>query len=258
MKEDLIIGGRVWAIIFLALLLSACNGNSTGLPSSKRVLESVRAAAIDPVTWVPAAGAVAFGISGLDDNVTDWASDKTPLFGSRDRAIDASDRLRDLLKLGMAGTAMFAPVKGAYREFPERRLAANYLAIRSSEKTVKELKDLVGRERPDGSNKLSFPSGHTIEAVTAATLIRRNLSPAIQPPLFRTSFDAAIMGAGVLTGWARMEANRHYPSDVLTSVALGNFIAQSFYRALVDDEEAPLVQAEAEPDGFMLTIVTNF
>lgn len=158
----------------------------------------------------------------------------------------------------MAATAMFAPVNGAYREFPARRLAANALAIFSSEETVQGLKDLVGRERPDESNDKSFPSGHTVKAVTSTTLIRRNLSPSIQDARLRTSFNAAMIGAGALAGWARIEANKHYPSDVLASAALGNFFAQSFYRALVDDDDAPPVQFTLEPDGLTLILVKAF
>ncbi|MEM9626473.1 MAG: phosphatase PAP2 family protein [Pseudomonadota bacterium] len=153
---------------------------------------------------------------------------------------------------------MFAPVNGAYREFPGRRLAANALAIVSSEESVKGLKDLVGRERPDESNDKSFPSGHTIKAVTSATLIRRNLASSTQPSRFRTSFNAAVISAGVLTGWARIEADKHYPSDVLTSVSLGNFFAQFFYRAVVDDEGASAVQVAVEPDRLILTFGKTF
>ncbi|MGI9510016.1 MAG: phosphatase PAP2 family protein [Geminicoccaceae bacterium] len=230
----------------------------TWLPSSDRALNAAHQAAIDPATWLPAAGAVALGISGLDDNVTDWASDETPLFGNQERASNASDHLRDGLKLGMAATAMFAPINGAYRQFPGRRLAANALAIVSSEETVQGLKDLVGRERPDESNDKSFPSNHTVEAVASATLIRRNLAPSIQPPKIRASFNAAMVGAGALVGWARIEADKHYPSDVLTSAALGNFFAQSFYLALVDDEDAPSVQFTPEPDGLTLIFAKTF
>ena len=174
------------------------------------------------------------------------------------RASDASDHLRDGLMLGMAVTALFAPTPGADRQFPTRRLAANALAIGSSEGTVRGLKALVGRERPDESNDKSFPSGHTVKAVASTSLIRRNLAPSIKSPKLRAGFDAAMVSASTLVGWARMEADKHFPSDVLTSAALGNAFAQFFYRALVDDDDAPAVQVTAGSDGLTLTFVKAF
>jgi membrane-associated phospholipid phosphatase len=158
----------------------------------------------------------------------------------------------------MAATALFAPVDGAYREAPGRRIAANALAFVGSQETANGLKELAGRERPDESNDGSFPSGHSVKAVTSAALIRRNLGPSIEPSGLRTGFDAAMIGAGALTGWARIEADKHFPSDVLTSAALGNFFAQFFYRALVNDEEAQRVQLAVEPDGLSPSFTKAF
>ncbi len=246
------------AVISLTLFLAACSGKPSWLPSSDQALNAAHQAAVDPATWLPAAGAVSLGTMGWDDNIADWASDETPLFGSQEQASDASDHLRDGLLLGMVTTAILAPVNGAYREFPGRRLAANALAIVGSEETVKGMKDLVGRERPDESNNKSFPSGHTVKAVTSATLIRRNLVSSIQPPKLRAGFNAAMIGAGALTGWARLEAKKHYPTDVLTSAALGNFLAQFFHYALVRDEDAPTPMVNVTPEGLTLTISQTF
>jgi len=35
------------------------------------------------------------------------------------------------------------------------------------------------------------------------------------------------------TGWARVEAQKHYPSDVLAGMALGNFMAAFIYDAFM-------------------------
>ena len=42
------------------------------------------------------------------------------------------------------------------------------------------------------------------------------------------------------TVWARVEANVHYPSDVLFGAALGNFMATFFYKLLIDEDNENL------------------
>ena len=78
------------------------------------------------------------------------------------------------------------------------------------------LKLLVGRTRPGGGNR-SFPSGHTSAAFAAATLIDANSDG---------SFGVPAYGLAALTGYSRMEARRHYPSDVLAGAAIGILSAQ--------------------------------
>jgi hypothetical protein len=77
-------------------------------------------------------------------------------------------------------------------------------------------KYLVGRRRPDLSDFLSFPSGHTSMAFCAATLIERNAGPALGIPAY---------GAALVTGFSRIESGRHFTSDVLAGAALGTAVA---------------------------------
>jgi hypothetical protein len=69
--------------------------DATDLPGWKRIGETAKSAALDPCTWIPTAGAAVFGLTGLDENVSNWASENTPLFGTQDNAGKASDNLRD-------------------------------------------------------------------------------------------------------------------------------------------------------------------
>lgn len=79
------------------------------------------------------------------------------------------------------------------------------------------LKTAVQRLRPLGSSeRSSFPSGHTSIAFCAATLISREQGPAIAIP--------AYLLAG-LTGFSRVEAGRHFPSDVVAGAAIGTLSA---------------------------------
>lgn len=78
------------------------------------------------------------------------------------------------------------------------------------------LKKLVPRMRPGGGNN-SFPSGHTSTAFAAASLIYDNSGGAVGFPAY---------GLATLTGYSRMEARRHYPSDVIAGAAIGILSAQ--------------------------------
>ncbi len=79
------------------------------------------------------------------------------------------------------------------------------------------LKALVGRHRPEGSSDTaSFPSGHTAMAFCAATLIERNCGPRL---------GLLAYGVATVTGLSRIEAGKHFPTDVLAGAALGTLIA---------------------------------
>lgn len=88
---------------------------------------------------------------------------------------------------------------------------ANVMAVSVTE----ILKRSVKEERPDQSNDLSFPSGHTTVAFTNAALLYHeykdsNLWYASSGFLFATA-----------TGILRIANNKHYTSDVLAGAGIG-------------------------------------
>ena len=80
---------------------------------------------------------------------------------------------------------------------------------------VKGLKLVVERERPDGSDFESFPSGHTAKAFMAAAMLHKEYGG--RSPWF------SIGGYSVaaLTGVSRLMNNRHWMSDVVAGAAIG-------------------------------------
>jgi hypothetical protein len=68
------------------------------------------------------------------------------------------------------------------------------------------------RQRPDGSNRHAFPSGHTASAFATATVLKDHFG-------WRAGLPAYLFAAYV--GAARMSANKHHVSDVLMGAAIG-------------------------------------
>ena len=80
---------------------------------------------------------------------------------------------------------------------------------------VNTLKQTTHVERPDGSDRHSFPSGHTATAFMTATLLAKEYgkrSPWI-------GFGAYTTASA--TGLMRMANNKHWLSDVLTGAGIG-------------------------------------
>ncbi len=84
-------------------------------------------------------------------------------------------------------------------------------------------KEVVGRRRPDltggayrfkpFSGRDSWPSGHTEMAFALAT--------AIGDEVHSTPVSIGLYGAAALTGWSRLNDNKHWLSDVLAGAAVG-------------------------------------
>ncbi len=91
--------------------------------------------------------------------------------------------------------------------------------------TVTVLKYAVGRERPNGADNHSFPSGHTITAFCFAPVVTRYWGWEAGVPAYLF---------GVVTGLARVEGYHHYLSDVLAGATLGIVIGNAVVYAPKD------------------------
>jgi membrane-associated phospholipid phosphatase len=230
----------------IVLLFSGC----TTLPSGRAWGESAtirpgwtsirvaaRDAALDPWVWVPVVGAAAFQVNGFDRKVSNWAREHTPVFGSQDGAEDWSDDLRSAAGLTALATLLATPSGAEPDEWVVNKAkggAVEWLAVGATSLVTGALKKVTDRERPNGTDFESFPSGHTSSAAVLGRLAEFNLgSVAMNSSAMRTAniaIDAIVIG----TGWARVEAGEHFPSDALVGMALGNFMASFFTRAFLD------------------------
>jgi len=79
------------------------------------------------------------------------------------------------------------------------------------------LKATISKTRPNGADDDSFPSGHTSVAFQGAAFIHKR---------YGFKYAAAAYLAAAYVGWARVDSDNHYTSDVLAGAAIG--IASSF------------------------------
>ena len=80
------------------------------------------------------------------------------------------------------------------------------------------LKVTTKKQRPDGSNYMSFPSGHTSAAFSGASFVHFRYGFKYGAPLY-------ILAA--FTGYSRVYANKHYVEDVVAGAGLA--ILSSYY-----------------------------
>ena len=80
------------------------------------------------------------------------------------------------------------------------------------------LKLTVQRERPDGSNNKSFPSGHSSGSFATATVLQRHYGWKVGLPAYAFAGYIAC---------SRLSENKHYLSDVVFGAAIGILVGRT-------------------------------
>jgi hypothetical protein len=218
------------ALCLLAGCASPPQGSRCGAgpePAWQRAGEAARRSIADPHVWLPLAGAAALQLDGdWDRDASDWARERTPLFGSQDRAERWSDDLRNAASgAWLASMAAADPGDSAqWAANKARGIVVDVAAVAATSLTTGTMKSGANRGRPNGQDERSFPSGHASSAAVYSALASRNLEYAPLSSGIRVTLDAGLDALSVGTAWARVEAGWHYPSDVLFGMALGRFL----------------------------------
>lgn len=87
-----------------------------------------------------------------------------------------------------------------------------------TEMIVQPIKFASARQRPDGSNHQSFPSGHAAITFATATVIERHLG-------WRKAALGYLIASYVAA--SRLHDNVHYPSDVVFGAAVGTIAGRT-------------------------------
>lgn len=238
-------GNYLCAVVLLACLVAGCTTSRVRTiwgddvdysPGWRRVVDAARGAASDPQTWIPAAGAALFISSNLDHEVSEWAKDKTPIFGSKSGADNAGDYLVGTLAGAYLVTSLATPASAEENAWAEAKMKGLSVGVSSSVVNYGAtvgLKGVTGRDRPDGSDRRSFPSGHSSSGAVFYALASRNIDffdiSERDKRVWRTGLATLALG----TAWSRVEADKHFPSDVLAGLALGHFLGVFFHDAFL-------------------------
>lgn len=248
---------RLWPVLFgmCLLQLGGCAGGGWGarteLPSSwQEIGQAARAAATQPSVWVPLTGALVLGVADLDDNISEWAVREQPLFGNN--AADVSDDLQDASAAVLVVSALLAPADSGADRVKGLATQAGTLLLTGG--VTEGLKKLTRRRRPNNRDSNSLPSGHASQAAVRTHLTRTNLRYLDLPDGVRRAANVGLHSLAYATGWARVEANVHFPSDVLAGIAIGNFFGEFLRLALFEAkaEGAGVVQVQVLPGGGVL------
>lgn len=206
-------------------------GQHVHWPAAADLREAAGAAALDPQTWLPLAGAALLTITDRDNAWSESLADDQPLFG--DDAADVSDDLRDLTTVAYFVTALAAPSPDASAKLRGLSVGVGTMLLEGAVTTA--LKEVTSRERPNGRNDRSLPSGHAAQAASRAALTIGNLQYFDMPRWGRIAATTGLYTVAGGAAWARVEARKHHLSDVLAGYALGHFLAaftqQAFMRA---------------------------
>jgi len=190
---------RLTALFFLLLLATHPN------PARASTTTVLREAAVS--------AALLGGAFALDHSVHPGFTDQGPGF-----LIEEPGEATGGATLLFGGTAALAAEGLAVHDHGSLESAKDLgLALAATSGVVTLLKLATHRERPDGSNRLSFPSGHTAVAFAAATVIDRRYGGVA---------GWLAYGAAAAAGEARLADDHHYLSDVVAGALIGHFIGR--------------------------------
>jgi membrane-associated phospholipid phosphatase len=270
--------GWRWLVVYSMILLTGCgtlpNGRRWGQdatlsPGWQRVGTAARDAALSPQVWVPAVGACVFligdQIGHIDQKLSNWAVEHTPVFRSQEGAAQASDYLQNAARAAGVLTALATPSGPAPEAWKEGKAAEEWEwlvakgkgmvgveggAVLGTFLTTYALKETIHRSRPDTSDPSeatkSFPSGHASHTAVWAMLASRNVATLPWPEESRTALQAGLTVLTLGAAWARVEAKQHFPSDVLFGAALGNFFGAFINEAFLGLDGGVTIQPSRE------------
>ncbi|XOV84747.1 MAG: phosphatase PAP2 family protein [bacterium] len=244
-------------IIWICLLnLGGCVGqgdwgSSVHWPTGGEFSSAARTAAADPAVWVPVLTAGLMLATDVDKKWSEDLAEDQPLFG--DEAQKLSSTLRDISSGAYVLTAMLAPSPTWQDKFQGVSVGLATAALDGA--VSYGLKEALGRERPDGSNDLSMPSGHASKAASRTHMARRNLTYIDMPDWSRQTLNVSLHAVAIGTGLARVEARKHHLADVLVGYAMGNFLAGFMHAAFFDAAgTGPQLSFQAVDEGGALTL----
>ncbi len=161
-------------------------------------------------------GLATAGASLLDDHVQSAVSGPHALFG-RIAETGFGPVISSSVVAGLFVSGRLDHRHTRWRAVTYDMLDASLVNLAYSE----AMKRLVRRERPNGVDNKSFPSGHSSNAFALATCFERHYG-------WKVSLPAYLIASAVAA--SRLQRNAHYLSDVVGGAAVGYIVGRSVAR----------------------------
>jgi len=158
--------------------------------------------------WAGVGGGLALAVHPADDNLNEALVDSD----FANKFFKLGEVLGELPTLLTSASVVYAV--GRLKDQPKVSHVGMDLiqSLAMAEALTQTLKYTTRRERPDGSGKNSFPSGHAADTFAFATALERHLGWRYAVPAYMFSSYVAI---------SRLPANRHWLSDAVFGSAVG-------------------------------------
>jgi membrane-associated phospholipid phosphatase len=237
-----------------------------GVPTWQRVGGAAWQAVKNPAFWAPLAAAGAVQIDNWDHRISRWARTQTPVFGSQTNAANWSTDLRSAsVAAGWASILLVpsGPVDEAWLIDKIKGSAVDIAAAESAIEFTSGLQRVAKRGRPIGyiyPGDTSMPSDHTTTAAVYNSIAAQNVQLSGVTPALQTAADFGLGALTVATGWARLEAAAHFPSDTMVGGAIGDFFGNFFTAAFLAPADASdrRIAVASLPGGAELRVQIRF
>ncbi len=227
---------------FLAVGLILVSGPARA--GDRYELDGGREAALIGAGLVTGAGALLLGANQTPLTVEEIAGRDRSQIGGFDRIStrkwsESADKASDILAMSlMVSPALLYTQTGAGMDAGELTVMWGETLL-LQQATTGLLKSLFGRARPFVYNDdpriptelkqsstavRSFPSGHTATAFAGAVFLGEVFARLNPEDSSRHWVRGTSLALAAVTGWLRIEAGRHYPTDVLAGAVLGSLI----------------------------------
>lgn len=248
---------RALCTLLIAFQITGCSNLS--FPDSQRWQQAASDSFRDPKTFVPLIASAILAVEDYDEQLLRKAVKDKPVFGDSEDPGDRSDDGLLFMQVMAMGTALLGENDRQTGNTYWNRSWISATSQLSAGLVADVLKNTTDRKRPDNSNFKSFPSGHSTQAFAAAAVAQRNLKNTSLSKNALLWTDVGLTSVASLTAWARVEANRHWPTDVFFGAALGNFIAGTIYQAMLgSDSNLSFWLEPADDQGWQLAVQVNF
>jgi membrane-associated phospholipid phosphatase len=110
------------------------------------------------------------------------------------------------------------------------------------------MKEAFPKTRPDGSDRKSFPSGHTSRSFSSAATIYNR---------YGASYGIPAFAVASLVGVARVQGNKHFWVDVAAGAAIGTTAALLITHKRPDDQKTAVIPW-GDTKSLGVTVVSRF